>query len=127
MKASWISSLLKEGKKRAVNKVILDASAFVAFLRKEKGGEEIDSLLGHIMMSSVNVSEAASILFENMSLKEVQECILPFLSSIIPFDEEQALKKRQNTKAYLWVIVLVLLWGSSSKLQSIRQIKYGDS
>ena len=42
-------------------------------------------------MSSISVSEVAeSLLNSEMTLQECQEAILPFISIIIPFDEEQA-------------------------------------
>ena len=54
-------------------------------------------------MSSVNISETASILLESeMSFQEVQECLSPLISVIVPFDEEQAFYTaglRKHTKS----------------------------
>ena len=42
-------------------------------------------------MSSISVCEVAeSLLNSEMTLQECQESILPFISTIVPFDEEQA-------------------------------------
>ena len=51
-----------------MSKVVLDASALLALIKNETGGDVVESLLGNIVMSSVNVSEVASIL---LGLKHV--------------------------------------------------------
>jgi ribonuclease VapC len=75
-----------------VNKVILDASALLALVKNEPGTDKVEKLLGSIIMSCVNVSEVATVLFKvDMSLEDFKESILPLVSTILPFDEEQAL------------------------------------
>lgn len=85
-----------------MSKVIIDASALLALLKNEPGADKVESLLGKIIMSSINVSETASFLLESeMTTQEVQECLLPLISEIVPFDEEQAFlvaKLRKHTK-----------------------------
>ncbi len=85
-----------------MSKVILDASALLALLKNEPGADKVEPLLGQIVMSSINVSETASILLESeMNSQEVQECLLPLISEIISFDEEQAFlaaELRKHTK-----------------------------
>src|SRR4051812_36107570 len=72
-----------------MNKVVLDSSALMALIKKEEGAEIIEKLLGKIIMSSINVSEVAAILLESdMTLQECQECIEPFIESVIPFDTD---------------------------------------
>lgn len=84
--------------------IVLDASALLALLKNEPGADIVESLLGNIIMSSLNVSEVAAVLLDSdMTIKECQDSMLPFISTIIHFDEEFAfltadLKKR--TKAY---------------------------
>ena len=74
-----------------MSRVILSASALLALLKKEEGFHKVEGLLGKIVMSSVNVSEAAAILLEmGLSSQEVQQCLSPLISVIVPFDEEQA-------------------------------------
>ena len=73
------------------NNVILDSSALLILLKNEPGADIIEPLLGRIIMSSISVSEVAeSLLNSEMTLQECQEAILPFISTIVPFDEEQA-------------------------------------
>lgn len=72
-----------------MSKVVLDASALLALIKNETGGNIIENLLGNIVMSSVNVSEVASILLDSsMSLEECKDVIEPFVDSIISFDSE---------------------------------------
>ena len=72
-----------------MSKVVLDASALLALIKNETGGKVIENLLGNIVMSSVNVSEVASILLDSsMSLEECKDVIEPFIDSIISFDSE---------------------------------------
>ena len=72
-----------------MSKVVLDASALLALIKGETGGEVIENLLGNIVMSSVNISEVASILLDSsMSLEECKEVIEPFVDSIVSFDSE---------------------------------------
>ena len=82
-----------------MSKFILDASALLALLKNEPGADKVEPLLGQIVMSSINVSETASILLESeMTAQEVQECLLPLISDIVPFDEEQAFKTAELRK-----------------------------
>ena len=87
-----------------MSKIILDASALLALLKNEPGADKVEGLLGQIVMSSVNVSETATILLgSEMSSQEVQECLSPLISVIVPFDEEQAfyaadLRKQTKSK-----------------------------
>ena len=75
-----------------MNKVILDASALLALIKNEPGADQVEKLLGLIVMSCVNVSEVATILFNNgMSIEDFKENILPLISTIISFNEEQAM------------------------------------
>lgn len=79
-------------KRQVVNKVVLDASALLALIKNESGADKVEQLLGSIIMSSVNVSEVATILFNHdMSMKDFNESILPLISTILSFDENQAL------------------------------------
>ncbi|AIL13723.1 hypothetical protein IM40_09925 (plasmid) [Candidatus Paracaedimonas acanthamoebae] len=86
------------------NNVVLDSSALLALLKNEQGAEIVESLLGNIIMSSINVSEVATVLLDSeMTLQECQDTVLPFISAIVPYDEEQAFLAadlRKQTKAY---------------------------
>ncbi len=87
-----------------MNEVILDSSALLALIKKEQGAEIVEKLIGRVIMSSINLSEvAATLLDSDMSVKECQECIEPFIEKIIPFGKEEsfstaALKKLTKHK-----------------------------
>ena len=85
-----------------MSKVVLDASALLALIKNETGGDIIERLLGNIVMSSVNISEVAAILLNSsMSLEECKDVIEPFVDSIIAFDSELSFitaSLRQTTK-----------------------------
>ena len=75
-----------------MNKVILDASALLALINNEKGADKIEPLIGNIVMSSVNVTEVASKLYDILGDNSEEQCKLsiePFISSIIDFDKSQ--------------------------------------
>jgi PIN domain nuclease of toxin-antitoxin system len=75
-----------------MSKVVLDASALLALIKNEPGAEIVEGLLGNIVMSSVNVSEIASILLDSdMNTTETQESIEPFIDSIVSFDFEHSI------------------------------------
>lgn len=105
-----------------MTKVILDASALLALIRNETGANVVEGVLGHICMSSVNVAEVASILLDSeMTSQECQDCVLPFISALVPFDEEQAfyaaeLKKRTKNKGLSLGDKACLALGLASKL-----------
>ena len=60
-------------------------NGFFDLLKNESGSDRVESLLGQIVMSSVTVSETATVLLElGMSNREVQECLFPLISLIMP-------------------------------------------
>ena len=80
-----------------MSKIVLASSALLALLKNESGSDTVESLLGQSVMSSVTVSETATVLLElGMSNREVQECLFPLISLIVPFDEEQAFYAAQG-------------------------------
>ena len=85
-----------------MNKVILDSSALLALIKNEEGSPVVEELLGNIVMSSINVSEVASILLDSeMSVEQVSKAIEPFIDSIIAFDFEYSIlcaALRRSTK-----------------------------
>ena len=75
-----------------MNKVILDSSALLALIKNEDGSPVVEELLGSIVMSSINVSEVASILLDSkMSTEQVTKAIEPFIDSVIAFDFEYSI------------------------------------
>mgnify|MGYP003402393848 CR=1 FL=1 len=74
-----------------MNKVVLDASALLALIKNEPGAQIVEAFLGNIIMSSVNLAEVGSVLIDcGMTAEECEECIEPFIDSIVPFDTDQA-------------------------------------
>ena len=75
-----------------MNKVILDSSALLALINNEEGSSVVEELLGSIIMSSINISEVASILLDSeMDTEQVSKAIEPFIDSIIDFDFEYSI------------------------------------
>lgn len=78
---SLVDKLIAERRAEAkMNKVILDSSALLALIKNEEGSSVVEELLGSIVMSSINVSEVASILLDSeMSAEQVSKAIEPFI------------------------------------------------
>lgn len=73
-----------------MNKVVLDASALLALINNEKGANKVEPLIGNIIMSSVNVTEVASKVYDILGNDNEEQCRLsiePFIHSIIDFDK----------------------------------------
>ncbi len=73
-----------------MNKVVLDASALLALINDEKGADIVEPLIGHIIMSSVNVTEVASKIYDLLGSNNEDQCKLsiePFINTIIDFDK----------------------------------------
>ncbi len=74
-----------------MNKVILDSSALIALIKNETGADIVEKLLGGIVMSALNVSEAAGILVDlGMPEEECRSSIEPYIDVIVPIDTEQS-------------------------------------
>lgn len=71
--------------------VVLDASALLAFLRKEPGAEKVTAVLSESCISSVNLAETLGKMVEyGKSLEDVSFQIERLDIPVIPFDTEQA-------------------------------------
>ncbi|MGI4753024.1 MAG: hypothetical protein ACRYE8_04810 [Janthinobacterium lividum] len=73
-----------------MSSVIFDASALFALIKNEPTNLKLETFLGNICMSSVNISEVASILLDKISYQECKDTIEPLINSIIAFDQEQS-------------------------------------
>lgn len=72
-------------------KKLLDASALIALLNKENGYEQVAEVIPYAIMSSVNVSEAASILHRHGINRETAETLIhDLIGNIVAFNSEQA-------------------------------------
>ena len=87
-----------------MNDIVLDASALLAFLQNETGGNNVEKYLANACMSSVNFSEVITILNQNGIHENIaKELITDVISEIIPFDSEQAFYTailRQESKKF---------------------------
>ena len=72
--------------------VVLDASALIAYLRQEKGYQEVrNSLSSSAAISTVNLAEVyAKIVSEGFSLSEVSPRLKALGLVIFPFEEDEA-------------------------------------
>ena len=75
----------------SVAEAVLDASALLAFLRKEPGAEKVEAVLPQACISAVNMAEAIGKLMEyGKHLEEVVYQVERLRIPVIPFDGEQA-------------------------------------
>ena len=74
-----------------MSSVVLDASALLAFLRHEPGGERIAAALDRAVISSVNVSEVVSKALDHCgTLVAVSAAMSQLPIRTIPFDGQDA-------------------------------------
>lgn len=80
--------------KRNVNDTrwVLDASALLALLRSEPGGEVVADLFPHVVISSVNLSEVVAKLAEHgMPDQAIRSAFADLQLDVVDFDTEAAL------------------------------------
>jgi PIN domain nuclease of toxin-antitoxin system len=75
-----------------MNRVVLDASAFLALMNEEKGHEIVASILEHSVISTVNMCEVIAELHDKltMPLDEAEGLLLTLVPEIIDFDLDQS-------------------------------------
>ena len=75
-----------------MSSVVLDASALIAFLRKEPGADIVSAALNNAAISSVNLSEVLAKAADTPAGFESAKAALRGLPlRVVPFDEEQGL------------------------------------
>ena len=75
-----------------MTKLVLDASALIAYIRREPGAECVIDLLPNAVMSSVNYAEVTTVLSRLDMTSDVIETILKnLINHVMPFDQSQAL------------------------------------
>jgi ribonuclease VapC len=83
--------------------VVLDASAVLAMLWHERGGDRVAAVSDDTMVSVVNLSEVvAKMLNRGFTEAQAREVAEQIESAIIPFDEDQAMTTgllRASTRA----------------------------
>lgn len=79
------------GKKRSMSKVVLDASALMALLRREPGHDKVRSALAEAAISTVNLSEVLTKAAEVPDGFETAKAFLQGLQlRVVPFEEQHA-------------------------------------
>jgi PIN domain nuclease of toxin-antitoxin system len=74
-----------------VAEAVLDASALIAFLRKEPGAEKVEAVLTRCCISGVNLAETLGKMVEyGNPLEAVADQVERLRIPTIPFDAEQA-------------------------------------
>lgn len=74
-----------------MNRYVLDASCLLALINEEDGRDIVQKALPGSVMSSVNVSEVATVLTRlGIPHEKICSTIKNLVHSVIPFDEEQA-------------------------------------
>jgi ribonuclease VapC len=74
-----------------VSEVILDASALLAFLRKEPGGKRVAAILGQSMISAVNLTEVFSKAIDHGgTVVGISNSLLQLPVRVVPFGPEDA-------------------------------------
>ena len=75
------------------NRVLLDASAIIALIKKEKGFQLVDDILANSAISSVNFSELISALArEGISPEDIDLMTKNIIPEIIPFDHSLSIR-----------------------------------
>ncbi len=79
------------GRIRPLTEYVLDASALIALVNKERGAEKVRPLMPQAVISAVNYCESIQCLRRGgMPLEEVKVALTPLVSRPIPFDETLA-------------------------------------
>ena len=75
-----------------MSKLVLDASAVLALLNSEPGGERVEAELAHALISTVNYSEVVAKLADaGMPEAPIREALDWLNLEVVPFEAEQAL------------------------------------
>jgi ribonuclease VapC len=74
-----------------VKPILADASAILAYLNFEPGGEAVAEQLENIAITSVNLAEIVTVLMlRGVKKNWIESRVYPVFGNILPFDREQA-------------------------------------
>ena len=74
-----------------MSRVVLDASALLAYLNGEPGGEQVPATSGSALISAVNLSEVVSVLtVQGVSIETVRRSFSRIILDVISFDRVHA-------------------------------------
>jgi ribonuclease VapC len=86
-----MNSIKTENRIRPLSEIVLDASALIALIHKEPGGEKVRPLMGHAVISAVNLAETIQRLRRaGTPIEEVRHALAQLIPNSIPFDETLA-------------------------------------
>jgi PIN domain nuclease of toxin-antitoxin system len=75
-----------------MSQVVLDSSAILALLGRERGADVVEELLGRIVVSAVNLAEIqGKLVGRGIEKSAASKAIVGIVSDVIDFDEECAL------------------------------------
>lgn len=77
-----------------MNKCILDASALLALLNNEPGANEVEKVLAHSMISTINACEVIAELYSKLNInpEEGKEMVYTVVSEVVDFTLDLAMK-----------------------------------
>jgi len=82
---------------------ILDSSALIALIKKEKGAEVVAANIKGAVMSSVNYAEVISVLVRKLSPEIAVSMLSKLITEVVAFDENMAVQSGilyQQTKKH---------------------------
>jgi len=86
-----MNSVTPAARTRPLSEYVLDASALIALVNQERGGDKVQPLMPHAVISAVNFCETLQCLRRGgMPLESVTLALNPLVSLPIPFDESLA-------------------------------------
>lgn len=81
----------QEGLENSETKIVIDASAIIAFIFNEPGGDKVLQFISSASISSVNLSEVVTdVLKRGVDISETRKRLSQLPLEIIPFDAELA-------------------------------------
>lgn len=87
-----------------MNRVVMDASAFLTLLNREPGYELVEQYLPQSIISAVNLSEVLSVLLNiGIALEKAEFAVMPLIKEVVPFQKNHAIEAanlRHVTKAF---------------------------
>ena len=82
---------------------VLDSSALIALIKKEKGAEIVEANIKGAVMSAVNYAEVVSVMVRTLPIEIVSQSLSKLIAEIEPFDKDMAVQSgmlAQQTQKY---------------------------
>lgn len=77
-----------------MNKYVLDASALLALLNNEPGASEVEKILAHSVISTINASEVIAELYTKLNIapEDARDMVYTVVAEVVDFTMELAMK-----------------------------------